>query len=69
GWLVAPGDPGDLAAAIATALDASPSVRTRMAEQCQTRVREIYSRQQMCDRTLDVYAELLDGAESDAFLR
>lgn len=59
GWLVAPGDPGEMAAAIGNAIDTPPEVRARMAEASQTRAREEFSRQLMCERTLAVYAELL----------
>lgn len=62
GWLVAPGDPGDLAAAIATAIDTPPEVRERMAAASQAWVRQAFTRQLMCDRTLAVYAELLGDA-------
>jgi len=63
GWLVAPGDPGELAEAISTALAVPPQERTRMAEACRAQARDVYSRQRMCDLTLDVYAELLRGAD------
>ncbi len=62
GWLVAPGDPGELAAAIASALAVPAAERPRMAAACVAQAREVYSRQQMCDKTLDVYAELLQAA-------
>jgi len=63
GWLVAPGDPGELSAAIATALAVPPAERARMAAACQAQARDTYARQLMCDKTLDVYAELLQGAD------
>ena len=62
GWLVAPGDPGDLARAIADALALSPAERERMAKACIASVRKTYSKTLMCERTLRVYAELLDEA-------
>lgn len=63
GWLVAPGDPGELSEAIAAALAVSPAERARMAAACQAQARGTYARQLMCDKTLDVYAELLQGAD------
>lgn len=62
GWLVAPGDPGEMAAAIGNAIDTPPEVRARMAEASQKRAREEFSRELMCERTLAVYAELLGDA-------
>lgn len=62
GWLVAPGDPGELAEAIAAALAVPAAERARMAAACQEQARGTYSKRQMCDKTLDVYAELLTPA-------
>ncbi len=62
GWLVAPGDPGELADAIAAALAVPPAERARMAAACQAQARDTYSKRQMCEKTLDVYAELLAPA-------
>lgn len=60
GWLVAPGDAGALAGAIAEALDLPPDRRREMAEAAMRRVRGRFSLEAMRRDTLAVYAELLD---------
>jgi glycosyltransferase involved in cell wall biosynthesis len=62
GWLVAPGDPGELAEAIAVALAVTPEERARMAAACQEQARTVYAKRQMCEKTLDVYDEVLAAA-------
>lgn len=61
GWLVPPGDPDALAGALEEALTLSPDQRQALAERTIAHVREHYSRERMCDSTLDVYEELLIG--------
>jgi glycosyltransferase involved in cell wall biosynthesis len=60
-FLVRPGDAADLAAGIARALDLSGEARQRMSEAGQTRARQ-FAKDEMCRRTLEVYAELLGRA-------
>jgi len=59
GWLVAPSDGKDLARAMEVALATTHEERERMAKVCITQAREVYSREKMCRKTLDVYAEVL----------
>ena len=65
GWLVRPGDAAALAAAIDEALALDADARALLARQATGRVRDEFSREQMCSATLAVYAELL-GATREA---
>ncbi len=60
GWLVAPGDGRDLAKALDAALATTQEERDRMAAACIKQAREVYSRQNMCQRTLELYREVLE---------
>lgn len=64
GWLTPPGDPDALAAALEEALTLSPDQRQTLAERTIAHVRDHYSRERMCDATLDVYEELLIGRQA-----
>ncbi len=66
GWLVAPGDADALAGALAVALDLAPEARAALADAAMADVRRTYTRDVMTARTLDVYAELLEGRAADA---
>jgi len=59
GWLVPPGDPGALAAAIAAALDLSPEARLALAERAAAHVRANFTVARMTEGTIAVYEELL----------
>ena len=59
GWLVPPGDPDALAAAINEALSLDGDRRLAIAEAATANVRERFSRERMCADTLAVYAEVL----------
>lgn len=59
GWLVAPGDPASMAAALDRALAMSAAQRETMARRAAAHVRANFTRERMCARTLDVYRELL----------
>ena len=61
GWLVKPGDPVELAAAIEEALALTPTQRSMLATRAMAHIAENFTKDQMADKTLDVYAELLRG--------
>jgi len=59
GWLVPPGDASAMAKAIGEALDMSESARSRMAENAIANIRDNFTKDTMCARTLEVYNEVL----------
>ncbi len=59
GWLVPPGDPGALAVAIERAIGLDEHRRAVLAEKAIENVREHFSTNTMCRKTLDVYDEVL----------
>lgn len=59
GWLVPPGEPGPLAAALGRVFGLSPQEREVLAAKAMERTRHLFSKQAMCERTLEVYRELL----------
>jgi glycosyltransferase involved in cell wall biosynthesis len=59
GWLVKPGDAQELARAIEEALALTPHQRAVLATRAMAHVVENFTREQMADKTLNVYAELL----------
>ncbi|MGB4107449.1 MAG: glycosyltransferase family 4 protein [Alphaproteobacteria bacterium] len=61
GWLVTPGDPAALETAIHEALALSPTQRAILATRAMAHIAANFTREQMADRTLNVYAELLQG--------
>ncbi len=62
GWLVPAQDAGELAAAIAEALDMRTSARESLALRARAHVRERFSVERMCAATLSIYESLLDRA-------
>lgn len=62
GWLVKPGDAEELAKAIAEALSLSPHQRAMLATRAMAHIAQYFTRENMMDKTLDVYAELLKNA-------
>lgn len=62
GLLVPPGDPDALAAALRDALALDAEARARLRDAAIAHVRASFSREQMCAKTLAVYAEVLDEA-------
>lgn len=63
GWLVPPGDPDALAAAIDRALDIDQGKRAMMADAAMRRVRRNFSKETMCRQTLAVYQSLCSADE------
>ncbi|MCB9982969.1 MAG: glycosyltransferase family 4 protein [Rhodospirillales bacterium] len=61
GWLVEPGNSAALADAIEDALALSPTQRSMLATRAMSHIAAHFTKEQMADKTLDVYAELLRG--------
>ncbi len=59
GYLVEPGNAVELAAAIEKALSMDDTAKYAMAERAMTHIRDHFTKDQMVDQTLDVYADLL----------
>lgn len=59
GWLVPPGDPAALSAAIAEALALGPAERAALAQRSRAHIAADFTCEQMCARTIDIYEELL----------
>jgi glycosyltransferase involved in cell wall biosynthesis len=59
GWLVPPSDAGALADAVEEALALTPGQRAVLATRAMNHIANNFTRELMCERTLDVYAELL----------
>ncbi|MCV0428167.1 MAG: glycosyltransferase family 4 protein [Roseibium sp.] len=59
GWRVVPGDADALADAIRNALSQAPDTRKEMTDRALSHVRQNFSVEIMCDRTLEVYNSLL----------
>jgi glycosyltransferase involved in cell wall biosynthesis len=62
GWLIPPGDPAALSKAVEEALALNVNQRVILATRAMAHVAENFTREQMTDKTLDVYAELLKDA-------
>jgi glycosyltransferase involved in cell wall biosynthesis len=61
GWLFAPGDAADLAVMLDRVLALTPAERDALAAKSIRRARATFSRERMCELTLDVYHELVEG--------
>lgn len=59
GWLTKPGDSDSLAKALAEGLAMDEKTRNKMATSAIAHVRKNFSKSQMCEKTLDVYNEIL----------
>ncbi len=59
GWLTEPGDADALALAVDIGLSLDEGARNRMAERAIKHVRENFAKVTMCNKTLDVYREVL----------
>jgi glycosyltransferase involved in cell wall biosynthesis len=66
GWLVEPGDIQGLAAALHEALSLDSRQRALLATREMAHVTQLFTNDQMCAGTLDVYAELLDASSMRA---
>lgn len=60
GWKVAPGDAAALAAAMRECLQLPPAERRAMGERARAHVVENFSLEQMCEKTLTIYQQLLE---------
>ena len=63
GWLFRPGDAGALGAALRRALALDAEARGRLAETAISHIRDNFSKEAMCAKTLAVYAEVM-GAQA-----
>ncbi len=61
GWLVPPSDPAALARAIQDVLQLTPLERVKLATRAMAHVAADFTKEQMAEATLAVYAELLQG--------
>lgn len=61
GWLVPHSDPMALKHAIESVMAMTPNQRVMLATRAMAHIAEHFTREQMCDKTLNVYAELLRG--------
>lgn len=66
GWLVKPGDAKELARAINEALNLNAHQRAVLATNAMAHIAHNFTKEQMVDKTLDVYAELLKGLPASA---
>lgn len=64
GWLVPPGDPKALAETINKALSLSTDERAALSKKGIANVRDNFSKDAMCSKTLDVYNEVLTPAKA-----
>ena len=64
GWLVPPSDPNALAAAIEEALSLDDTQRAILATRSMAHVNEHFTKEIMAEKTLDVYAELLQQSNN-----
>lgn len=60
GWLFPPGDVDALASMLEKVMNQPGEIRQAMADKAIKHVRENFSKQAMCDKTLDVYREFID---------
>lgn len=66
GWLIPPDDPETLTKAIEEALSLTPTQRAILATRAMTHIAHHFTKDQMVEKTLNVYAELLDDTFSHA---
>ena len=59
GWLAEPGDLSDLSRALGAALDLSQAKRAALAKKARAHITKSFSKEKMCQKTLEIYDELL----------
>lgn len=59
GWLAEPGDLSDLSRALVVALDLSQAKRAALAKKARAHIVKSFSKEKMCQKTLEIYDELL----------
>ena len=59
GWLAEPGDLSDLSRALVAALDLSRAKRAALAKKARAHIAKSFSKEKMCQKTLEIYDELL----------
>ena len=59
GWLANPGDTDDLTRALAAALELSQTERARLAKRARTHITKFFSKEKMCQKTMEIYDKLL----------
>ena len=59
GWLAEPGDLSDLSRALVAALDLSQAKRAALAKKARAHITKSFSKEKMCQKTLEIYDELL----------
>ena len=59
GWLAEPGDLSDLSRALGAALDLSQAKRAALAKKARAHIAKSFSKEKMCQKTLEIYDELL----------
>ena len=69
GWLIPPGDPEALARSIHEALSLEPMQRSILATRAMSHVAQNFTKEQMTEKTLDVYAEILEEKLNPGRLR
>ena len=64
GWLFTPGNSESLSRALHTALALNSGARHLLADEAMRQVRDNFSNARMCEKTMDVYSEILFGEET-----
>ena len=59
GWLAEPNDLSDLSRALGAALDLSQAKRAALAKKARAHIIKSFSKEKMCQKTLEIYDELL----------
>jgi len=59
GWLAEPRDIADLSNALGKALDLSQAKRSKLAKKARAHIIKSFSKEKMCQKTLEIYDELL----------